>query len=68
MSDSEATQTGESPSSMSQGNPNSLGLNAFKTQVSGLEGSAVSIIPERLTGENFREWSQSMTFALQGRG
>ena len=33
----------------------------------GFESSSVLIVPEKLTGENYLEWSQSMKLALQGR-
>ncbi|XP_028805360.1 uncharacterized protein LOC114760266 [Neltuma alba] len=35
---------------------------------SSLEGNAVLIVPEKLTGENYREWAQSVRLAVEGRG
>ncbi|XP_028800330.1 uncharacterized protein LOC114755610 [Neltuma alba] len=32
------------------------------------ETSAVLIVPEKLSGENYREWAQSIKLALEGRG
>jgi len=47
--------------------PSDGGSRHSSTKIAGLEGSAILIVPERLTGENYLDWSQSMLLALDGR-
>jgi len=60
-----------------QGSQSSFSVEADSTVVNGglrlapkvasVEGSAIIIVPERLTGDNYVEWAQSMSLALDGR-
>ena len=43
------------------------GSRPASVKVTSIEGSAVVIVPERLTGESYLDWSQSMLLALDCR-
>ena len=70
-SDTSETESNPQPdpphimSSSLEGSSNTNGL--VRPIPTTLEASSITIIPEKLTGDNYREWAHSITLALDGR-